>query len=107
MEFASLDSNHVMSVARGPLSAALPTFVQQAGWRLPVSTAHSPSSADHKHGFNAASTTNKLGEKEISSQHQAHLALPMPACLRKTLCELTPPTSIATTDTTSITATTM
>lgn len=38
MDFVSLDSTHVMTVSRGPLLEALPTYITQAGWDHLMST---------------------------------------------------------------------
>jgi hypothetical protein len=69
LEFASLDHNHVMTVARGPLHEALPTFIQQAGWAV------TPGSSD----------------AEVAQRHRLALSVPVPASQYKHIAELLGP----------------
>ena len=97
MDFDSLDAKHVMTVARAPISAALPTFRAQAGWDA-LRHAHKHQhpqltldcGSDHKYGRNAHLSSADMGYKESHDiLHEAALSLPMPVCVYKHVKQLT------------------
>lgn len=108
MDFVSLDHKHVMSVARGPLSAALPSFREQAGWahhHLPAALA--PVAAHHSHHSHHSNTTGGSTSGSSSSvsvgggvggehtadykKHMLRLSAPLPPFERKSIADLFPP----------------
>lgn len=90
LDFVSLDCKHVMSVARGPLCAALPTFQEQVGWG-PIPTF--PSSPTTSAGHQSTHNNNDHVVDEQSAEYKKHimrLSAPLPAFERKSIAELFP-----------------
>lgn len=91
LEFASLDGKHVMTVARGPLHEALPTFIQQAGWSALLRQQPAPARVDPaSEGAGTSSSTSGTVEDSspVRQRHRAALAVPMPPCQYKLVEEL-------------------
>ncbi len=81
MDFVSLDSTHVMTISRGPLNEALPSYQMLAGWdRLLTPDAPDLEGSGKNKNYELTAGTSGMNEWE-----------PLPPAERKLICALYPP----------------